>query len=53
MKVTHTGADTEMGKIATNLNTEHEKTPLQEQLETFSKQITRLVVIVIGVVFML
>ena len=53
MKVTHTGADTEMGKIATNLNTEHEKTPLQEQLETFSKQITRLVVIVIGVVFVL
>ncbi len=53
MKVTHTGADTEMGKIATNLNTEHEKTPLQEQLETFSKQITRLVVIVIAVVFVL
>ena len=53
MKVTQTWVNTEMGKIAANLNTWHELTPLQKQLDKFSKQITRLVVIVIAVVFFL
>gem|GEM_PF-4056718 len=42
-----------MGKIAANLNTSHEQTPLQKQLDTFSKQITWVVIFVILIVFIL
>ena len=47
MKVTKTWVETEMWKIAANLTSDHEMTPLQRQLENFSKQITRLVLVVI------
>lgn len=53
MKVTKTWVHTEMWKIASNLNDWHELTPLQKQLDVFSKQITWLVVVVIMVVFAL
>ncbi len=51
MRVTKTWEETEMGKIAVNLQDDHELTPLQEQLEWFSKQITILVWVVIAAVF--
>lgn len=46
MRVTHTGVRTELGKIAASLQ-EHgeEETPLQVRLKTFSKTLTRIVVI--------
>ncbi len=53
MKVTKTWVDTEMWAIASNLTTWHEPTPLQKQLDAFSKQITWIVVIVVLVVFLL
>jgi len=53
MKVAKTWIETEMGKIAANLNTSHEQTPLQKQLDTFSKQITWVVIFVILIVFIL
>ncbi len=46
MRVTGTGTRTELGKIATSLQ-EHveEETPLQVRLKTFSKTLTRIVVL--------
>ena len=46
MEVQKTGAATELGKIATSLGSEAEKdTPLQVRLKTFSKVLTRVVVV--------
>ena len=42
-RVQSTWADTEMGKIATNLQQSDDLTPLQKQLNTFSKQLTWIV----------
>jgi len=53
IRVTKTWVNTEMGKIAANLNTEHEETPLQKQLDWFSKQITWIVIWVVVIVFLL
>ncbi len=47
MQVTTIGADTQLGKIASEVQTPNELTPLQKQLEYFSKQLTW---IVLGIV---
>ena len=52
MVVEKTGAHTEMGKIASNLQ-EEDMTPLQKQLAHFSKQLTFVVVGVSLLVFIL
>lgn len=45
LRVTRTGAHTELGKIATSLGQEgHEETPLQVRLKAFSKTLTYMVV---------
>lgn len=44
MKVTHTGAATEMGRIAHDVQTLGDESPLAKQLKVFSKQLTVLVV---------
>lgn len=55
MLVVKTGAETQVGKIATEIQTKEEKTPLQKQLSIFSRQLSILVllltsfVLVIGV----
>ncbi len=46
MRITHTGMHTELGKIASSLQENIEAdTPLQVRLKTFSKTLTRIVVI--------
>ncbi|MBP7848073.1 hypothetical protein KA013_02525 [Patescibacteria group bacterium] len=52
MVIEKTGALTEMGKIASNLQ-EDDQTPLQKQLAHFSKQLTIIVVAVSVLVFIL
>ena len=53
MRVTGTGSDTELGRIATSLQ-EHgqEPTPLQVRLRAFSRSLTRLVIAVTAVIFL-
>jgi len=51
MLVSSTGADTEMGEIALSVGHTKEKTPLARQLDSFSKQLTIIVLILIGIVF--
>ena len=47
MHVTHTGAHTELGQIATSLGEEkQDATPLQVRLQAFSHTLTRLVVLI-------
>lgn len=52
-RVVSTGALTEMGKIATNLQESDSLTPLQKQLNVFSKQLTWIVVWVSLLVFVI
>jgi len=52
MRVTTTGANTELGRIATSLHEEiEEKTPLQIRLEAFSRTLTRLVLAITAAIF--
>ncbi len=52
MRVTATGANTELGRIATSLHEEiEEKTPLQIRLEAFSRTLTRLVLAITAAIF--
>lgn len=51
VEITTIGASTELGKIATSLQWEETVTPLQKQLQYFSKQLTRVVVGIVLVVF--
>ena len=52
MRVTHTGAETELGHIATSLSDEIEdETPLQVRLKAFSHTLTRLVLAITAVIF--
>ncbi|MFA4925611.1 MAG: HAD-IC family P-type ATPase, partial [Candidatus Aminicenantales bacterium] len=52
MRVTATGANTELGRIATSLHEEiEEKTPLQIRLEAFSRTLTRLVLVITAAIF--
>ncbi len=54
MKVTSTGEQTELGKIATSLSeTEDEATPLQVRLAAFSRTLTRIVIGVTIVIFVI
>src|SRR3546814_3623282 len=52
MVVTGTGMDTEMGKIASLLETESQETPLQRRLKKFSKQLVFIVLAICVVVFL-
>jgi len=52
-RVVYTWAHTEMGKIATNLQDSDSLTPLQKQLNTFSKQLTWVVLGVSLLVFVI
>lgn len=49
--VTATGMNTEMGKIAGMLDIEQQKTPLQQRLAKFSKQLAVVVVVICAAVF--
>ena len=52
MRVIHTGAETELGRIATSLSDEIEDdTPLQVRLKAFSHTLTRLVLAITAVIF--
>ncbi|MFY9133860.1 MAG: HAD-IC family P-type ATPase, partial [Bacillota bacterium] len=52
MQVSHTGKDTELGKIAGSLSeTEDEATPLQLRLAAFSRSLTRIVIVVTAILF--
>ena len=52
MRVTTTGARTELGRIATSLHEDIEdKTPLQVRLEAFSHTLTRLVLAITAAIF--
>ena len=51
MRVTQTGIQTELGKIATSLQVESEVTPLQVRLRTFSRTLTRFVAVVALTIF--
>ena len=53
MKVTITGEKTKMGKIATSIQTKDEKTPLERELERFSKQLSILVLLLTAIVFVI
>jgi magnesium-transporting ATPase (P-type) len=53
IEVSHTGAHTEMGKIASTLSEKDALTPLQKQLNTFSSQLTWIVLIVSILVFVI
>lgn len=52
VEVTTIGASTELGKIATSLQWEETITPLQKQLQYFSKQLTWVVVAIVIIVFL-
>ncbi len=52
MVVEKTGKDTQMGKIALNIQGKGEDTPLRRQLSVFSKQLTALVFILTAFVFL-
>lgn len=49
--VTATGMNTEMGKIAGMLDIEQQKTPLQQRLAKFSKQLAIIVILICAAVF--
>lgn len=51
--VTKTGAKTSMGKIAHSVQEVFEDTPLRQQLAAFSRQLTYLVVFLVGFVFVI
>jgi Ca2+-transporting ATPase len=51
IRIISTGSHTELGKIALSLQTGETITPLQRQLQAFSKQLTRLVIGIVFVVF--
>lgn len=51
MVVTATGMDTEIGKIATMLEGETLKTPLQQRLARFSKQLVVIVLVICAIIF--
>jgi P-type Ca2+ transporter type 2C len=52
--VTSTGMDTEFGKIAEIVQSAHEEVaPLQRKLDAFAKEIAKVVVVVVGVIFAL
>lgn len=54
MRVTSIGKDTELGRIATSLSeTEDEATPLQVRLAAFSRTLTRIVIGVTIVIFLI
>ena len=54
MTVTATGARTELGKIASTLaDTPEQETPLQRRLEGFSRTLTRIVIGVTGLLFLI
>ncbi len=53
MIVEKTGRNTEIGKIALDIQKEKEDTPLKKQLSIFSRQLTILVVILISFVFLI
>ena len=53
MQVEKTWWLTEMGKIASSLQTSETQTPLQKQLEKFSVQLTLVVWVIIGIVIVL
>lgn len=50
MQVVTIGANTELGKIASEVQVANELTPLQKQLEYFSKQLTWIVVGIVIIV---
>ncbi|MCE7980013.1 MAG: HAD family hydrolase [Caldilinea sp. CFX5] len=52
LRVTQTGTQTELGKIAVSLQEEPEETPLQVRLRAFSRTLTRLVVIVAAAILL-
>ncbi len=52
MRVTQTGARTELGRIAASLREDIEdKTPLQIRLEAFSRTLTRMVLVITAAIF--
>jgi ATPase, P-type (transporting), HAD superfamily, subfamily IC len=51
MVVTETGMNTEMGKIATLLESESQQTPLQRRLHKFSKQLVLIVLFICVAIF--
>lgn len=53
VKCTKTGAATQIGKIAKKVQGKPEKTPIQKQLEIFSKQLTIIVLALITIVFVI
>ena len=52
MKVTKTGEETEIGKIAESVQIEEEETPMKAQLRAFSKQLSIIVLVLTVVVFL-
>lgn len=54
MKIEKTGIETEMGKIGKSLSEiEEEKTPLQNKLEVFTKQLAQIIMVVCFLVFVI
>ena len=54
MKIEKTGIETEMGKIGKSLSEiEEEKTPLQNKLEVFTKQLAQIIMVVCFLVFVM
>ncbi|WP_432713203.1 cation-translocating P-type ATPase, partial [Pedobacter sp.] len=49
--VTHTGMETEIGKIAGMMDVETQQTPLQQRLAVFSKQMAVVVILICAVIF--
>ena len=49
--VVDTGMQTEFGKIALMLEEKEEKTPLQEKLDVFGKQLGTILIIICGIIF--
>ena len=49
--VVETGMSTEFGKIAKMLEVEDEQTPLQKRLETLGKQLSLIILVIVGIVF--